>query len=97
MVSKDLVPKSLRECGELKRADIAYQEYEPGGSMESHSHTDFEHIYYFITGKGFMKVGDEEIIVRPGTVVSMPLNTPHSLRNTGEEPLGHLIFVAYTK
>ena len=97
MISKDLVPKELRACGGLKRADVAYQQYEVGGYNQSHSHTDQEQIFYFIRGEGYMMVGNVEIAVKPGIVISIPINTPHRVRNTGKKPLGNLIFVAHTE
>lgn len=78
----------------LKMSGIGYQEYGAGGYATPHSHEDMEQIFYFLKGKGIMTLGDEEFKVKKGTIVLIPLKTRHSLRNTGTEPLGHLIFEA---
>ena len=78
----------------LKFSGVGYQEYGVGGYAVPHSHEDMEQIYYFLKGKGVMTLGEEEFEVKAGTVVLIPIKTSHSLRNTGTEPLAHLLFEA---
>ena len=73
---------------------VGYQEYGVGGYAVPHSHEDMEQIFYFLKGKGVMTLGEEEFEVKAGTVVLIPIKTSHSLRNTGTEPLAHLLFEA---
>jgi mannose-6-phosphate isomerase-like protein (cupin superfamily) len=59
----------------------------PGAETEEHYHGATEEIYFFTSGGGVMKLGDEETTVSPGDTVVIPPGTPHKLTNTGTEPL----------
>lgn len=50
----------------------------PGAFVEPHFHNSHE-FYYVLTGRGVMRVGDEEFTVAPGDLIHTPPNTPHSL------------------
>ena len=58
-----------------------------GAETEEHYHGASEEIYFFTSGAGVMKLGDEESEVSAGDTVVIPPGTPHKLRNTGTEPL----------
>src|SRR3954449_5088210 len=59
----------------------------PGAETEEHFHEVCEEIYLFTSGRGRMKLGDEEPDVSAGdTIVILP-GTRHKLWNTGPEPL----------
>lgn len=88
---KELTPKKSG----LKKSGIGYQEYYKRGYAPPHSHEYMEQIFYFLKGEGVMTLGDEEINVKAGTIVLIPLKTTHSFKNTGKEPLGHFIFEAH--
>lgn len=66
---------------------IGAYEYAPGGWITDHIHSNAEQWYFILSGKGTMKVGNEEKISGPGTVVFIPRNTVHSYRVVGNEPL----------
>jgi mannose-6-phosphate isomerase-like protein (cupin superfamily) len=59
----------------------------PGAETEEHYHEVTEEIYFFTSGTGEMKLGDEEAAVSAGDTVVIPPGKPHKLRNTGSEPL----------
>jgi mannose-6-phosphate isomerase-like protein (cupin superfamily) len=59
----------------------------PGAETEEHYHRASEEIYFFTSGSGAMKLGDEETEVSAGDAVVISPGTPHKLRNTGAEPL----------
>jgi mannose-6-phosphate isomerase-like protein (cupin superfamily) len=59
----------------------------PGAETEEHYHGVSEEIYFFTSGTGLMKLGDEETAVSAGDTVVIPPGTPHRLRNTGTEVL----------
>ena len=74
----------------LSSSDIQYigaYEYAPGGWITDHIHSNAEQWYFILNGQGTMKVGDEERLAGPGTVVFVPRNTIHSYRVVGDEPL----------
>jgi mannose-6-phosphate isomerase-like protein (cupin superfamily) len=58
-----------------------------GAETEEHYHGVSEEIYFFTSGAGVMKLGDDEGEVSAGDTVVIPPGTPHKLRNTGTEPL----------
>ena len=58
-----------------------------GGETEEHHHGVSEEIYYFTSGSGRMKLGDEETGVSAGDTVVIPPGMRHKLWNTGTEPL----------
>ncbi len=59
----------------------------PGEGIQSHYHTDFEEIYYVLSGYGIMTIGEEKQEISRGDVVYIPANAPHTLFNTAEVPL----------
>lgn len=59
----------------------------PGGETTEHFHRASEEIYYFVTGEGRMRLGDEENAVGPGDAVVIPPGTRHKLWNPGSDPL----------
>ena len=50
-----------------------------GGQTAEHFHKETEEIYYFTSGSGRMKLGDEVADVRAGDCVVIPPGTPHKL------------------
>jgi mannose-6-phosphate isomerase-like protein (cupin superfamily) len=59
----------------------------PGTETEEHYHGATEEIYFFTSGAGVMKLGDEESEVAAGDTVVIPPGSAHKLRNPGAEPL----------
>lgn len=57
-------------------------ELQPGGELKLHCHPTLE-IYYFLEGEGVVRLGADEVAVRPGSTLSIPADTPHGIRNTG--------------
>ncbi|MEZ5120517.1 MAG: cupin domain-containing protein [Solirubrobacterales bacterium] len=58
-----------------------------GGATDEHYHRRTEELYYFVAGRGRLRVGDEERDVRVGDCVVIPPGARHKLVNTGDEPL----------
>ncbi len=59
----------------------------PGQSIQPHYHTDFEEIYYVLSGYGIITIGEEQKEISRSDVVYIPALAPHSLLNTGSVPL----------
>ncbi|MFP4055331.1 MAG: cupin domain-containing protein [Candidatus Brocadiia bacterium] len=59
----------------------------PGRATQPHRHDASEEIYYVLVGTGRVAVGDEEQDVKPFDAILIPPGTPHSVANTGAEPL----------
>lgn len=60
----------------------------PGGQTDEHYHPRTEELYHFVSGRGRMRLGDEEAEVEAGDCVVIPPGTPHKLWNDSRsEPL----------
>jgi mannose-6-phosphate isomerase-like protein (cupin superfamily) len=60
----------------------------PGGETVEHLHRTTEELYYFTSGLGRMRLGEEEAEVAAGDCVVIPPGTRHKLWNlSGSEPL----------
>jgi mannose-6-phosphate isomerase-like protein (cupin superfamily) len=70
-----------------KNQSLAQAAVEPGGETTEHLHRTSEEIYLFVSGAGRMRLGDEELDVRPGSAVVIPPGTRHKLWSSGEESL----------
>jgi mannose-6-phosphate isomerase-like protein (cupin superfamily) len=58
-----------------------------GGETAEHYHPITEELYYFVAGRGEMRLGEERFVVRAGQCVIIAPGTIHKLWNTGAEPL----------
>jgi len=75
---------------EHHKGDIATMNYawlEQGKQLETHSHRDGEEFYFFLEGSGQMLVGKEWFPVIKGDFVTVPVSSPHSLKNNEKEKL----------
>jgi mannose-6-phosphate isomerase-like protein (cupin superfamily) len=83
---------SIRELagiptGNSVNQSLAEATVPPGGETIEHFHRSSEEIYYFTSGAGRMRLGDEEAVVRAGDTVVIAPGTKHKLFNAGAEPL----------
>ncbi len=60
---------------------------DPGFSSNAHAHEEQEEVFYCVSGKGMMRVDEEEVLLEPGVVVYVPPKGVHQLINNGEEVL----------
>jgi len=58
-----------------------------GGETAEHYHPRAEELYYFTSGSGRLRLGEDEADVRTGDCVVIPPGTPHKLFNHGPDPL----------
>jgi mannose-6-phosphate isomerase-like protein (cupin superfamily) len=70
-----------------RHQSLAEATLEPGGETAEHYHPRTEELYYFVSGQGTMRLGDEEAPVRPGDCVVIRPGTKHKAFNTGTENL----------
>jgi len=59
----------------------------PGQATEPHRHPRSEEIYYILSGRGRMVLGEEVREVGPLDAILIPPGTRHTIANTGDEPL----------
>jgi mannose-6-phosphate isomerase-like protein (cupin superfamily) len=70
-----------------RNQSLAEATVQPGGETAEHYHPRAEEIYYFVSGEGTMRLGDEQAPVRAGDCVVIAPGTRHKLFNAGTEPL----------
>lgn len=59
-------------------------EAEPGGDAAPHRHEHATQVMYILEGRMELRLGDDPAVtVGPGTLVTIPPELPHSLRNPG--------------
>ena len=61
--------------------------YRDIGATAEHYHRASEELYFFTSGTGRLRVGDEQRDVRAGECVVIPPGEIHKLVNTGDDPL----------
>ena len=65
---------------------------QPGKAYQKHSHIDHEEVYYILSGKGKIIVGDEKCPIKDGDCIYIPLDAEHQIINSGEETLELIAF-----
>lgn len=73
-----------------RNLSITWVEGEPGSEQLPHAHPDSEQVYVIVSGRGLMHVAGEEQEVGPGTLVFIPKNAQHRIRNVGSEKLSYV-------
>jgi mannose-6-phosphate isomerase-like protein (cupin superfamily) len=58
-----------------------------GGATLAHYHRESEEVYLVASGRGRLRLGDEEAPIGPGDCVVIPPGTVHRLHADGDEPL----------
>lgn len=62
----------------------------PGGELAPHK-TPMDTIFYIVSGKGKVTIGDAEITVKKGDSITSPKEIPHGIVNKGKTPLIFLV------
>jgi mannose-6-phosphate isomerase-like protein (cupin superfamily) len=70
-----------------KRLELDIQRYLPGGYSETRSHQKEEQAWFVLSGHGTARLDGNMVHMKPRSFVFIPRNTPHSVRNTGDEEL----------
>jgi len=76
-----------RTTSAITQCSLAEETLPPGCAVTPHHHREIEEIYYVVSGRGLMTVGDETREVIAGDAIYVPRNHRHSLSNTGSEPI----------
>ena len=59
----------------------------PTGKTTGHSHDDMEEVYFIVSGRGKMVVGNDEFPIQTGDAFYVPFGEFHTVYSTGIEPL----------
>jgi mannose-6-phosphate isomerase-like protein (cupin superfamily) len=76
----------IRELARMDNQTLAEATVPPATETFAHFHS-FEEIYYFIAGRGRMRLNDEVADVRAGDCVAIPPGAAHKLWAGPDEPL----------
>jgi mannose-6-phosphate isomerase-like protein (cupin superfamily) len=69
---------------------LAHATVAPGAETIWHRLEDTDEIYFVLSGRGLVSVGDESRQVEPGDTVWIPADIPQKIRNLGPAPLEFL-------
>ncbi|MBI4203152.1 MAG: cupin domain-containing protein [Chloroflexi bacterium] len=69
----------------------------PAGSTSgSHAHTNWEKIYFVISGECEAILGGQRFPVKAGDTFFVPFDVEHEMQNLTREPAQYVVFVNYT-
>ncbi len=86
---KVFLKKGQTECS---LAQFAFGVLKKGQESGPHTHPSMSEFFYFLSGKGLFKVGNEKIPVRKETFVHVPSKSNHNLINEGDSDLKFIYF-----
>jgi quercetin dioxygenase-like cupin family protein len=66
----------------------------PGQSQRVHSHAGSDKVYYVLSGRATIQVGDEVEDAESGVAVLAPAGMPHGVDNRSGAPVTLLVFMA---
>ncbi|MGI8902915.1 MAG: cupin domain-containing protein [Solirubrobacteraceae bacterium] len=78
----------LLQAGDADGVSLAvtWVEVAPGGLQRPHRHEP-QQVYVLLSGRGRMRIDDEERELLAGELVFIPAGAVHGIENTGEEKL----------
>lgn len=74
----------------IASVSLAHATVAVGAETVWHRLDSTDEIYFILTGRGLVSVGDESREVRPGDTVWIPAGVPQKIRNLGPKPLAFL-------
>ena len=83
-IVKDNETYVLKDNKLLKNLVLSSTFLKPSQSTRGHSHPGQEEVYYFVTGKGIMEVGEEKFEVKPNDVILIPDGAFHRVHNKSD-------------
>lgn len=86
-IVKDDETYLLKDNKLLKNLVLSSTDLKPNKSTRGHSHAGQEEVYFFISGRGRMEVGDDLFEVQEGDVVLIPDGSFHRVHNYTERML----------
>jgi quercetin dioxygenase-like cupin family protein len=66
----------------------------PGQAQRVHSHADSDKVYYVLSGRAAIQVGEETAEAETGTAVLAPAGVSHGVANRSDGPVTLLVFMA---
>lgn len=85
-----MTPDDLRDVGAKRLIGVDLETLTPKSNLGSHEHE--EEILYTLRGKGFVRIGERDFSVRPGSMVYTGPHVIHSVHNTEDDDFQYLVF-----
>jgi mannose-6-phosphate isomerase-like protein (cupin superfamily) len=85
--NSEIRPLIDRTTSPITHCSLAEEILPPGCAVSPHHHLNLEEIYYIVSGRGLMTVGEDAREVGAGDAVYIPRGHRHFLKNTGPEPI----------
>lgn len=74
----------------VRQQSLAEARLPPGAATRPHYHAATEEIYYVLSGRGRMRIGNQERLVGPGDAIAIPPGSVHTIATVGNETLKFL-------
>src|SRR5215471_18864669 len=87
----EIRPLIDRTTSSITQCSLAEEILPSGCAVTPHHHGDLEEIYYVVSGRGLMTVGQDTREVGAGDAIYIPRGHRHSLKNTGSESIKVLL------
>ena len=71
---------------------VAYGTFAQTDYCEMHIHPTMEEHFFFLKGKGVYTIGNQDVDLKPGVFIRIPVGVPHRLEATSEDPLEFVYF-----
>ena len=82
----------LIDRSETELTELALNAWPAHLNGPPHKHDAKEQIFYVVSGKGIVIVGDERYTVEPGNLLYIPAGVVHQTITTSEEPLHYMLY-----
>ena len=73
---------------------VGLNAFEPGQEHALHGHADQDKVYHVLEGSGVFLLEDRDIEMDAGAMLVAPAGVPHGVRNTSDQRLIVLVFMA---
>ncbi len=87
IVIKDNETYTLKDNTTLNNLVVSSTFLKPHQSTRGHTHPGQEEVYYFVSGRGTMEIGEQSFNVDPGDVFLIPDGAFHRVHNPTDTPL----------
>jgi len=82
-IGRDPIKESILAC---KPAEIV-RLLQLRENMAEHVHDKVDEVLYVVAGEGSVRIGDQTIAMKPGSLAVVPLGTAHAVERRGKNPL----------
>jgi mannose-6-phosphate isomerase-like protein (cupin superfamily) len=82
-IGREPMKESIIACKPLETVRLL-QMREP---VAMHVHDRLDEVVYVVAGEGAVKIGDESVALRPGSLIVLPHASGHAFERRGKNPL----------